>query len=345
MLLGGRIFTADPARPWADALAVRGDRVVAVGDRESVGASADRHTRRLDLGGRTVVPGLNDAHVDDPGLGGERLAALGREALAAGVTSMQWFVGTRTAGEAARDLVAAGLPVRTRVLRMPRPGPGGATVDSRPHLPPQPSRRVDVRGMGFLMRDDDRARLSRAVGWAYGSEDLLAVEPATDAVLAAYVEAIASRGLPEVWARKRPRVEQAGPGARALAARLASLGVVVVQRPGQDDAPLRSLLSARVPLALGTGDLRPFDALAWAIAPARGAEALSRVEAVEAFTRGSAWAEGQERDKGHLSVGALADLAVLSDDVFAVPAGRVSAVRSVLTMVGGVVVHDAGVVR
>ena len=41
----------------------------------------------------------------------------------------------------------------------------------------------------------------------------------------------------------------------------------------------------------------------------------------------------------------LADLAVLSDDVFTVPADRMERIRSVLTLVGGRVSYDAGVLR
>lgn len=58
----GKIFTADPARPWAEALIVHGDRIEAVGSNVDVLARA-QGARLYDLGGRTVVPGLDDAHV------------------------------------------------------------------------------------------------------------------------------------------------------------------------------------------------------------------------------------------------------------------------------------------
>lgn len=62
VLLNGKIFTSDSARPWAQALAIRGDRVIAVGDTATIGAQAGTSTRTIDLGGRTLVPGFNDAH-------------------------------------------------------------------------------------------------------------------------------------------------------------------------------------------------------------------------------------------------------------------------------------------
>ena len=63
VLLGGKVFTADSARPWAEAVAIRGNRIVGVGTTAEIGALAGPRTRRVELEGRTVVPGINDAHV------------------------------------------------------------------------------------------------------------------------------------------------------------------------------------------------------------------------------------------------------------------------------------------
>ncbi|MFC7670118.1 amidohydrolase family protein [Hymenobacter humi] len=66
VLTGGKVFTADPARPYAQALAVRGERIVAVGSTADISKLAGPRTRRIDLRGRTVVPGFNDAHTHLP---------------------------------------------------------------------------------------------------------------------------------------------------------------------------------------------------------------------------------------------------------------------------------------
>lgn len=63
VLLGGSIATMDPARRWAQALAVRDGRIVAVGTDAAVGPLAGKATRVIELRGRTVVPGFQDAHV------------------------------------------------------------------------------------------------------------------------------------------------------------------------------------------------------------------------------------------------------------------------------------------
>jgi len=63
LLLNGRIYTVDAARPWAEAVAIRGDRIVAVGTTAEIRARSDRETRTIDLKGAFVAPGFNDAHV------------------------------------------------------------------------------------------------------------------------------------------------------------------------------------------------------------------------------------------------------------------------------------------
>jgi hypothetical protein len=57
-----RVRTLDPARPSAEALAVRGGKVLAVGSRDEVLAAAGAEARVVELGEATVVPGLTDAH-------------------------------------------------------------------------------------------------------------------------------------------------------------------------------------------------------------------------------------------------------------------------------------------
>ena len=70
-------------------------------------------------------------------------------------------------------------------------------------------------------------------------------------------------------------------------------------------------------------------------------ERLSREEALRLWTRGSAWFSAEEDEKGAIAPGFLADVAVLSKDYFAVPEDEIKTIESVLTVVGGKVVHAA----
>jgi hypothetical protein len=59
----GRIWTGDSATPWAAAVAVRGDTIIAVGDSVEIARLVGRGTERLDNGSDLVVPGFLDDHV------------------------------------------------------------------------------------------------------------------------------------------------------------------------------------------------------------------------------------------------------------------------------------------
>ncbi|RMH19746.1 MAG: amidohydrolase [Gemmatimonadetes bacterium] len=58
----GRVWTGDDARPWAAAVAVAGDRIVAVGTDAEVASLRGEGTRTIDLGGRFLSPGFIDNH-------------------------------------------------------------------------------------------------------------------------------------------------------------------------------------------------------------------------------------------------------------------------------------------
>lgn len=159
------------------------------------------------------------------------------------------------------------------------------------------------------------------------------------------------------WRRKRVRFEHGDGVAPDLQPRAKALGVVVVENPShyinaavdkQHAAPaaqhgyFRSLLASGVPFALGSdGPSNPFLNILFAATLADPLEALTREQAVRAYTAGSAYAEFQENEKGTLMPGKLADLAVLSQDIFTVPLPALPGTVSELTMVGGRVVYEA----
>ena len=516
VITNGKVFTANPEQPWAQAIAIRGERIVAVGDTAAIAALAGSDTRRIDAGGRAIVPGLNDAHthvgiappsdtlnlpfdpsveqiaqalrvqvagttagrliegeigqaawaqpsftrawldaiapehpvrltsftghgtlvnsralalmgvtdaVKDPEGGHYGRDAQGRldgrleeyadymsgrllssktepadivagyrrfatEASGFGITSVQLMGNALPVADVSKYLVEAATPIRWKVFRFPMREAGGETIDSRSPLPPQPTPLIDVRGMKWildgtpierlaLMREpyldapSQRGRLNftperieQFVGWAYGTEDPLAVHAVGDGAIDAYLSAIERAGRPEVWRAKRPRIEHGDMLTADLMSRAKALGVVVVQNPlhfmlgdllaarlgPQRMAglqPMKSLLDQGIPLAIGAdGPMNPFlNIMAAVTHPANPKEALTREQAVAAYTTGSAFAEFQEKQKGQLKAGMLADLAVLSADLFTVPVPELPALRSVLTIIGGRVVHDTGVIH
>jgi predicted amidohydrolase YtcJ len=68
---------------------------------------------------------------------------------------------------------------------------------------------------------------------------------------------------------------------------------------------------------------------------------LTVAESVEAYTMGSAYAEFQEKEKGSITAGKLADMVLLSDDIFTIAPENIQYVKVLKTIVGGKIVWDA----
>ena len=73
-VVNARVWTGDPARPWAEALAAKGEQIVAVGTSEQIRQRAAGVTP-IDAAGRLIVPGFIDTHVHFVD-GGFRLASV-----------------------------------------------------------------------------------------------------------------------------------------------------------------------------------------------------------------------------------------------------------------------------
>jgi predicted amidohydrolase YtcJ len=187
-----------------------------------------------------------------------------------------------------------------------------------------------------------------------------------DAAIGTVLDEMEALAPAERWRGRRTRIEHGDLLSPADLQRVRDLGVVVVQNATHlalpdlpqrvspqllaQAQPLRSLVEAGIPLALGTdgigGTISPFlDIMLATLHPDRPSEALTREQAVTAYTAGSAYAEFEEHQKGRLTPGHLADLAVLSQDIFTVPFFLLPNTESVLTMVDGRIVWDAGVVQ
>jgi predicted amidohydrolase YtcJ len=69
-------------------------------------------------------------------------------------------------------------------------------------------------------------------------------------------------------------------------------------------------------------------------------QAVSREQALKMFTLSAAYAAFEEKDKGSIEPGKLADLTVLSNDIMEVPAPVILNTRCVMTVIGGEVVFD-----
>jgi hypothetical protein len=148
-------------------------------------------------------------------------------------------------------------------------------------------------------------------------------------------------------------------GGIAIQHRMAFQGEYFVERHGRYAAeatpPVAQMLLAGAPVGGGTDATRvasydPWVALYW-LTTGRTVGGLSlygeenlldRETALRLWTHGSAWFSGEDGVKGTLAPGRYADLAVLSADYLGVPPEEIRSIESVLTIVGGRVVHGSG---
>jgi predicted amidohydrolase YtcJ len=63
VVVNARIYTVNPQQPWAEALAIRGDKIVAVGSMRDIAALRGPSTHAIDAQGRLVLPGFTDCHI------------------------------------------------------------------------------------------------------------------------------------------------------------------------------------------------------------------------------------------------------------------------------------------
>ncbi|MDB5508903.1 MAG: amidohydrolase [Hyphomicrobiales bacterium] len=118
--------------------------------------------------------------------------------------------------------------------------------------------------------------------------------------------------------------------------------------------PLRSALRAGLKVAAGTDATRvmsanPFVAMQWMLdgrtvdgqQTRTAAELPSRDEVLRLWTEGPAYFAFAETERGRIASGMLADFAVLDADLMSIPVERIGSIKSVLTVVGGRVVHTS----
>ncbi len=294
------------------------------------------------------------------------LRAYADSAIRMGVTTVQDMAGNVDPAHTVRAFRDADLPIRVRLIRWSIPNAVGRNETEWDTVVARVAPRVVVSGRKWvldatpieqnaLMRkpyrgrpgwygrldfppDTVRAMLSEALNAGAPQLCLHIVGDSTAALVLNMMEDMAPDS---VWRTRRVRFEHGNGITGQQIIRARRLGIVIAQ-PRLETAPLRSWLEAGLHVAYGSDMLRnPFYHMMLAVTrPAAPGQAISREAAVTMLTLGPAYAEFDENEKGTLAPGMLADIAVLSQDVFTVQPTALPATTSVLTIVGGRVVHD-----
>jgi predicted amidohydrolase YtcJ len=456
IITNAKVFTADPNAPWAQAVAITGDHISAVGTSDQVRSIAVESTKRIDARGSVIIPGLNVAHEDvciTPALGiataadataadvhaavanladesatdtwisgilgtgalndltfttamldktsqGHRvilvsadrravmpnsaamatlhindsrdplggawqhdatgrstgkaldyagrnilrrwseetseedairtLQGWGENATRLGITTIQ-VVSCMPFSRFERLVRHASLPIRVRIINAPGTNSGGRNVDELREMPKPAGGRamLDVSGIEWSANLPSGEIASILKEGADANQQLLF--DVGDTKTAALLDAMKSADVKTRRVRLEERHVSAAEAAVATKVDLHDLGVVVV-----DPRAPKTLLKSGVPIAFGP---LPYDTIEAAISDPK--EAITREQALDAYTRGAAYAEFAESDKGILAPGKVADLAVLSQNIFEISPSRIPETTSVLTIIGGRVAYDA----
>jgi predicted amidohydrolase YtcJ len=228
----------------------------------------------------------------------------------------------------------------------------------------------DPQTSGLLIYDPNRLEQLILETAASGQQPVVhAIGDRANAIVLDLFERLASRCD---WSRLRPRIEHAQVVRPEDRARFRALGVIASIQPSHciDDMRwcedrigrarsaiaynVRAFVDDGVRVAFGSdwfvAPLDPMVGLYAAVTrqfpdgtPRDGwfpEQRITQAQAIECFTRGSAYAEFAENRKGTLKAGYLADLVILSRNIFEIPPRDILDTRPVLTMVGGRVVFD-----
>lgn len=287
----------------------------------------------------------------NPGAVVQLMEAFGQEQLRGGITTTS-FMGTGfTQALAIEVLKKAKIPQRLRIVAWPRTTPEGRQLFEWPVAAMQPTPMSRISGIKYLINhlgplnypvDTIRNILQEALT----TKRQLMMHISGDSVFARVLGLIKASGTAEQWRPLRVRIEHNMIGDPTAGQRrlLRDYGILVMHTPVYNHGSLlRSLLKDGIMVGMSpdAGFTNPFrDLLIITRQQHDPAENISLEQAVIAFTKTNAYAEFKENEKGTLTKGMLADLVVLSQDIFTVPADQLPATTSVLTMIDGKIVYQ-----
>jgi predicted amidohydrolase YtcJ len=180
---------------------------------------------------------------------------------------------------------------------------------------------------------------------AYNSNIQLMLHIVGDSTMSLVLSLMKQTGKDDIWKTKRVRFEH-NASANATAKEIQEIydmGIIMAHTPkyGQG-SHIQSFLDKGIIISVSPdGTTNPFwDIMVMTSQQKNSKENTSVEKAVIAYTKTNAYAEFQEKEKGTLMPGRLADLAVLSQDIFTIPTEQLPATKSVLTIVDGNIVYE-----
>ena len=291
-----------------------------------------------------------------------------REELAFGITTVQ-NMSSNFQGNAARQFFAeANLPVRTRIIAMPGSTERGRSLEELINTNTRLSQYTYTSGIKYVIDGtplEQTALMTKPYpnrkDW-YGTLNYpidtiqqilrealrggrqLSMHIVGDSATRVVLRLMKKMASNNEWKLKRVRIEH-GDGLKNndLIQDAKDMGIIIVQTPIHGIAnPLNKWLLTGINMAVGSdATINPYlNILIMTTGRVDTRQNISINQAVIAYTKGSAYAEFAEKEKGTLAKGMLADLAVLSQDIFTIPAKQLPATKSIMTIINGKIAFE-----
>lgn len=278
------------------------------------------------------------------------MEAYGQEQLKGGITSTLFMGSSFSYSTITEILKQASIPQRLRIVAWLRATPDGRVVGEWPLQPTYPTKMSTISGVKYSINhfgplnysvDTLRAIIKEALV----TKRQLLMHISLNSAFTTVLNLIKESGTAEQWRPLRVRIEHNMIDNPTEQQRkdLRDYGILIMHTPKYNQwGHLRSFLDDKIVVGISPdGCLNPFIDLSIITSQqTSAAENITIEQAVIAFTKTNAYAEFKEKEKGMLVKGMLADLAVLSQDIFTIPADQLHATRSVLTMIDGKIVYE-----
>ena len=290
------------------------------------------------------------------------------EELELGITTVQNMSANFQGNAARRFFSEANLPVRTRIIAMPGSTEFGRSLTEWNHPDSHITPFTYISGIKYIIdgtsleqtalmtmpypnRSNWYGRLNypldtlkQILKEALVTNRQLMMHIVGDSATKIVLRLMKQMASDNQWKEKRVRIEH---GVSILTDEVIKevndMGIIIVHTPQYGmRSPLHKWLSTAIHIAVGPDALiNPYlNILFMTTRQVNPSENLTREQAVIAYTHGSAYAEFAEKEKGTLAKGMLADLAVLSQDIFTVIPQQLPSTRSVMTIIDGKIMYE-----
>lgn len=298
------------------------------------------------------------------------IRSFAQEQLTVGITSVQYMGTGFTQNLATYVFPKVNSPQRMRIMAWQRTTSAGRQTQDWSIAETNPSPLVTISGVKYLIDGtgvegntlrkkaslqpgEKNGRLNYPIDTmklifkeALTTNRQLMIHATADSSFEVVLSLIQQTASADKFKGKRIRIEHncVGPVSSQQQSVLKAYNILMMHTPKYcQGSPLRSLYDNGVVIGISPdGTTNPFlDIMFCTSMQADSKENLTREQAVIAYTKNNAYAEFKEKEKGTLMPGMFADLAVLSQDIFTIPAQQLPATKSVITVIDGKIVYEA----